>query len=159
MVAYYFQLCYTKFVQTSFYASGFLYSIKTHRILLVQSQQKDSPDFLWSTIGGESSAGEEAQTAFARIINELLDINLKTKNIYPVYDYFHDGRDKINYVFYAAVNSPRVNRLKKGTFSWVGFHETSKLPFTAHSKQDVIVGERVINAKWRADEAKKALTA
>ncbi len=153
----YFKMCYTLTVQTSFYASGFLYSLKTHQILLVQSQQKDSPDFLWSTLGGESSEGEEAQVAFQRIINELLDLNLKTKDIYPVYDYFHDVRDKINYVFYAEVNNPReFNRLKKGTFSWVAFNETSKLPFTAHSKQDVIVGERVINAQWRADEAKKA---
>ena len=152
----YLKLCYTSLVQTPFYASGFLYSLKTHKILLVQSQQKDSPDFLWSTLGGESSGGEEAQTTFARVINELLDLNLKTKNIYPIYDYFHEVRDKINYVFYAAVNSPRkFNRLKNGTFSWVGFHETSKLPFAAHSKQDVIVGERVISAKWREDEARK----
>lgn len=127
---------------------------------MVQSQQKDSPDLLWSTLGGEAGAGEEAQEAFARVINELLDLKLKTKNIYPIYDYFHDARDKINYVFYAAVNSPReFTSLKKGTFSWVAFNEASKLHFTAHAKQDVIVGERVINAKWRADEAKKELTA
>ena len=41
-------------------------------------------------------------------------------------------------------------------FSWVGFGETNKLSFTPHSKQDVIVGERVINAKWRENEAKNA---
>ncbi|MBI2334272.1 hypothetical protein HYU96_00545 [Candidatus Daviesbacteria bacterium] len=133
-------------MQTSFYASGFLYSLKTHRILLVQN------DLLWSTLGGEAGAGEEAQTAFARIINQLLNLNLKTKDIYPVYDYFHDERDKNNFVFYAEVkNSKEFGSLKNNTFSWVAFNETSKLPFTAHSKQDVIVGERVINAKWRAN--------
>lgn len=142
----------------TFYASGFLYSPKTHQILLLKFQQKDSTDFLWSTIGGESSNGEEAQVAFQRIVNELLDLNLKTKDIYPVYDYFHDGRDKINYVFYAQVKSPRdFNRLKKGDFSWVAFHEISKLSFTARSKQDIIVGQRVINAKSREDEAKLAV--
>lgn len=138
-------------MQTSFYASGFLYSIKTHQILLIQSEKT------WSTLGGESNEGEEAQAAFQRIINKLLDLNLKAKNIYPVYDYFHDERDKFNYVFYAEVKNAReFNRLKENTFSWVAFNETSKLPFTAHSKQDVIVGERVINAKWRDDEAKKS---
>ncbi len=90
-------------MQTSFYASGFLYSIKTHQILLLKPQQKDSTDLLWSTLGGESSEGEEAEVAFQRIISELLDLNLKTKDIHPVYDYFHDGRDKTNYVFYGEV--------------------------------------------------------
>lgn len=91
-------------------------------------------------------------------MNKLLDLNLKTKDIYPIYDYFHDGRDKINYVFYAEVKSAKeFNNLKGDIFSWVTFSETSKLPFAAHSKQDIIVGERVINAKWRDDEAKKLL--
>lgn len=143
-------------MQTSFYVSGFLYSLKTHRILLLQSQQKNSADLLWSTLGGESSGGEEAQTAFARIINELLNLNLKVKDIYPIYDYLDDAQNKNNYVFYAEVkNSQEFNCPKKDTFSWVSFNETSKLLFTAHSKQDVIVGERVIHAKWRADEARR----
>lgn len=149
-------MCYTYAVQSSFYASGFLYSLKTHRILLLKSQLENSSDFLWSTLGGESGDGEEAQTAFQRIINQLLNLNLKSKDIYPVYDYFHDGREKNNFVFYGVVkNSKAFSSPANNTFSWVGFHETSKLPFAAHSKQDVIVGERVISAKWRADEARK----
>lgn len=143
-------------MQTSFYASGFLYSLKTHQILLLKSQQKDSGKFLWSTIGGESSEGEESQATFQRIVNELLNLNLKTKDIYPVYDYFHDEKDKPNFVFYAEVkNFTEPNPSEEGAFSWVAFSETNKLPFAAHSKQDVIVGERVIHAKWRDDEAKK----
>lgn len=143
-------------MQTSFYASGFLYSQKTHKILLIQSEQKQDEPALWSTLGGEGIEGEDAQTAFQRIINELLDLNLKPKDIHPVYDYFYDAWGKNNYVFYAEIKSAReFDNLKENTFSWVGFHETSKLPFTAYSKQDVIVGERVINAKWREDEARK----
>lgn len=143
-------------MQTSFYASGFIYSTKNHQILLLKLQQKDTTDLLWSTLGGESSAGEDAGTAFQRIINDLLDLNLKAKDIHPIYDYFHDTRDKTNYVFYGVVkNSKEFNCLKDDTFSWVAFRETSKLPFAPHSKQDVIVGERVISAKWRDDEAKK----
>lgn len=143
-------MCYTTAVQTPFYASGFLYSLKTHQILLLQSEQT------WSTLGGESNGGEEAATAFQRVVNELLGLNLKTKDIHPVYDYFHDGRDKNNYVFYGEVkNSRKFDPLRGDTYSWVAFDEVSKLLFTANSKQDVIVGERVINAKWRDDEAKK----
>lgn len=139
-----------------FYASGFLYSLKTHQILLLKPQQTDSTNFLWSTLGGESNEGEEAQNAFQRVINESLSLKLKEKDIYPVYDYFHNERDTVNYVFYAEVKSSNAfDSLKGEVFSWVAFSEISKLPFFPHSKQDVIVGERVISAKWREDEAKK----
>ncbi len=149
-------MCYTTTVQTSFYASGFLYSIKTHRILLLQSKQKTDMPSLWSTLGGNSIEGENAETAFQRIVNETLNLNLKAKDIHSVYDYSLDALEKTNYVFYAEVKSSKeFDSLNGDTFSWVAFNETSKLPFTAHSKQDVIVGERVIHAKWRDDEAKK----
>lgn len=146
------------FVQASFYASGFLYSLKTHQILLLKSQLKDSTDFLWSTFGGKSSGGEEAQSAFQRIINKLLNINLKTRVIHPVYDYFSDSKNKLNYVFYAEVkHTKKFDPFMGGIFSWVAFDEISKLLFTSGTKQDVIVGQRVINAKWRDDVAKKLL--
>lgn len=149
-------MCYTTPVHKSFYASGFLYNLKTHQILLLHSQQKDGTDFLWSTLGKESGEGEDAQTAFQRIINELLNLNLKAKDIHPIYDYFHDERDRINYVFYAEIKKPQeFDSLDGNAFSWVAFKETSKFLFTAHTKQDVIVGERVINAKWREDSANR----
>lgn len=145
-------------MQTSFYASGFLYSLKTRQILLLKFQKEDSADFLWSTIGGEGGEKEEPQAAFQRIMNKLLGLNLKQKDIYPIYDYFHDTKDKISYVFYAQVKSvKKFNQFKEGTLSWVTFHEISKLSFTPHSKQDVIVGERVIRAKRCDDEAKREM--
>lgn len=134
----------------SFYASGFLYNLKTQQILLLQSQQKDDMSFLWSTLGGESKQGEEAQTTFQRIVLKMLKVNLKMKHIYPIYDYFHDTLDKINYVFYAEVGkTPNFDPLKESTLSWVTFDQTLKFLFSDHTKQDVIVGERVINLKWR----------
>lgn len=151
-------MCYTTTMHKSFYASGFLYSLKTHQILLLQSEKKDDISSLWSTLGGESKEGEEAQTTFQRIIYKLLDINLKGKHIYPVYDYFHDILNKVNYVFYAEIGETRIfNALKVGILSWFTFNETLKLSFTTRTKQDIVVGERVINAKWREDQAKKVL--
>ncbi len=132
-------------MQTSFYASGFLYSLKTHQILLLES------DSLWSTLGGESQEGEEAQTTFQRVVCDTLDINLKPKNIYPVYDYFSSTRNKPNFVFYGQVRSVKKFNDLKGKLTWFTFTETVKLPFTKQTKQDIVVGERVINAKWRDD--------
>lgn len=151
-------LCYTILVQTSFYASGFLYSLKTHQILLFQSKQKKDIPALWSTMGGDSIAGEKALITFQRIINKLLSIKLKVKNIYPVYDYFHNTHNKPNHVFYAEVgNTKGFNDSKKGHLSWFTFSETIKLLLTPQTKQDIVVGERVINAKWRENEAKQSL--
>lgn len=149
-------MCYTVLVQTSFYASGFLYNLKTHRILLLQPKQTEDITPPWSTMGGDGIEGEGAQDAFQRIINRLLNIELKTKDIYPVYDYFHDTRNKLNYVFYAEIRNTKVfDNIEKGNLSWFSFSETLKLLLTSQTKQDVVVGERVINAKWRDDEAKR----
>lgn len=150
-------MCYTTPVQTSFYASGFFYSLKTHQILLLGSKEKNDTSSLWSMLGGESKNEEEAQAAFQRIINNLLNINLKEKNIYPVYDYFHNTKNKLHYVFYVEVRSNKsFNGLKRGSLSWFTFSEALKLPATAQTKQDIVVGERVINAKRRDNEAKMA---
>lgn len=143
-------MCYTVFIHTSFYASGFLYNLKSQQILLLQSEQKDDIASSWSMLGGEGNEGEDAQTTFQRIINELLNLDLKAKNIYPIYDYFHSAREKINYVFYAEVKKPPVfNSFKEGTLAWVTFNDTLKFLFSTNTKQDVIVGERVINLKQR----------
>lgn len=149
-------MCYTVFMHPPFYASGFLYSLKTHQILLLQSTEENDSSPFWSMLGGESKDGEEAPLTFQRIISKLLNINLKEKHIYPVYDYFHNARNKVNYVFYAEVGKAKVfTTSKRGTLSWVSFRETLKLPFTTQTKQDLVVGERVINAKWRDNEAKR----
>lgn len=142
-------------MQTSFYTSGFLYSLKTHQILLLQSKQEKNLTTLWSTLGGDSLDGEQAHLSFKRIVSKLLNINLRTKDIYPIYDYFHNTRNKLNFVFYAEVGSTKkFNKLKEGP-SWFKFSETLKLLLTSQTKQDILVGERVINAKWRDDEAKR----
>lgn len=139
-------------MQTSFYASGFLYNLKTHQVLLLQSKQKKDVPSSWSTVGGDGIEGEGAEVSFQRIVNKLLNINLKTKDIYPVYDYFHKIRNKFNYVFYAETrNSKNFASLEIGNLSWFTFSEIVKLPFNSQTKQDLVVGQRVIDAKWRSD--------
>ncbi len=140
----------------SFYASGFLYNLKTQQILLLQSDKKDDIAPNWSMLGGEGKEGEDAAVAFQRIIHELLDIELKIKQIHPIYDYFHDQLNRDNYVFYAEVKKAKTfDPLKENTLSWVTFEQTVKLLFSTQTKQDVVVGERVIHLKEREDEASR----
>lgn len=134
------------------YASGFLYNLKNHKILLIQSKQKDDK-ILWSMLGGESVGKEQPLEAFQRVVKKILGLDLKAKKIYPIYDYFNDTISKDNFVFYAEVKSlPNFDSKGEDSFTWIGFSETPKLPFTPHTKQDIIVGERVINLKWRLDQ-------
>src|SRR3989338_2502888 len=70
-------LCYTAPVHKPFYASGFLYNLKTQQILLLQSPQTDDIVSSWSMLGGESLEGEEAQATFQRIVQKKLNINLR----------------------------------------------------------------------------------
>ncbi|MBI2019972.1 NUDIX hydrolase [Candidatus Daviesbacteria bacterium] len=141
----------------SFYASGFLYNLKTNQILLLQPKTRDNLASNWSMLGGESKEGEDAQDTFQRIVLEKLNLNIKIKHIYPVYDYIDEASDKVNYVFYAEVKrNLNFDPLEESTLSWVTFQETLKLLFSAQTKQDVVVGGRVIDAKWREDAAIKA---
>ena len=138
----------------SFYASGFLYKLKTKQILLLQTGQKDDTASTWSTFGGDSIDGEDAQATFQRVVYELLNVGLKVKHIYPVYDYFHEGLGKVNFVFYAEVGKTlNLDSLNNDTLSWFSFQETPKLLFSTQTKQDVVVGQRVIHLKERVDEA------
>lgn len=101
--------------------------------------------------------GEEALEVFQRIIFKRLSLNLKAKQIYSVYDYFHSAKNKPAFVFYAEVGKNITAINSSGIFTWFSFSETSKLNSTDQTKRDIMVGERVINAKIRDLEASKLL--
>lgn len=139
----------------TFYVSGFIYSLKTNQILLLQSGSKDEiATIVWSTLGTEGQPDESAENAFQRTITEYLNLEVKPKHIHPIYDYFHDVLNKINYVFYAEINKTLKIESEKHTFNWFNFSETLKLKFPLHTNQDIMVGKRVIDLKKREDEAR-----
>lgn len=140
-------------VHKSFYASGFLYHKSSQQILLYQSNQKNTTP-LWSMIGGEGRKKEVPEKAFQRIMQSVLKIKLPMHKIRPVYDYFHATHKKDYYVFYGELGSLKKFRARTGEFSWFTFKQTTKLPISSETKQDIIVLERVIKAKAREDEIK-----
>lgn len=137
----------------SFYASGFLYNSKTKQILLIQSEPTENLTNFWSMPGGRSSEGEDAQATFQRVISKLLNLNIKSKNIYPVYDYFNQAMDKTTYVFYAEVaRTLKFSHLTENSSSWLTFSQTLKMLLSTDTKRDLVVAERVINLKQRIDQ-------
>lgn len=136
----------------SFYASGFLYNIKTQKILLLQSEKNSDLSSSWSLLTAAGKENQEPAVAFQEMIKKRLDINLKMEDIFPIYDYI-DKNNKTNYVFYAEVkDSPVLSKKNEDELSWVTFGETLKLLFLANTKQDLTVGERVIQLKSRIDQ-------
>ncbi|OGE27055.1 hypothetical protein A3H85_03150 [Candidatus Daviesbacteria bacterium RIFCSPLOWO2_02_FULL_40_8] len=137
-------------MQEPFYVSGFLYNPNSEKLLLIQTEANDDLITLWKMLVGEGNNGEPAEATFQRVINECLNLEVKPKSIFPIYDYFDEAQRKTNYVFYAEVRrSPSFEALQQGTPSWVRFSDISKFPFFANTKQDMVVGERVINLKRR----------
>lgn len=135
-----------------FYASGFLYHTPTEQILLRQVSTDKAPSPTWHMVGGIASKEEESIDTFKRYIHDLIDVKLDAKRVFAVYDYFHNTHNTMHYVFYAEVKKLiAIPADDKRGLSWVTFKQTTKLPFDAQTKQDVIIAERVIKAQARSD--------
>ena len=133
-----------------FYASGFLYHEPTQQILLQQAYD-DSPE--WSLIGGVSLVRETAQEAFHRIAFSILRIKLSLESIYPVYTYNKRNFERKQVILYADIED--INHVKPGkdnVFSWFTRKQIQRLPLDLQTKQDLIVGQRVIDARMRKSQ-------
>ena len=132
-----------------FYASGFLYHPRSQQILLQQANTAETGT-AWALFEGESLNGETAEETFKRIIYSHLRLELKPKNIYSIYSYFHTVKGKDNYIHYAIIRKlEKFPNTKKTLFSWFTFKQIQKLHIPDQIKQDIIVGQRVIDSAMR----------
>ncbi len=139
-------------MQDSFTVCGFLYNTVTEQILLLQSNKNTDLSSSWSMIGAEGKPGEDPKSVFQDSVRKLLKIKLDPAQIYHIYDYRDKKSQKVNYVFYVEVDqAPKLDEVNENKLTWITFGETMKLLFTSNTKQDVIVGQRVINLKVRLD--------
>ncbi|MDP3941884.1 MAG: hypothetical protein Q8Q49_06275, partial [bacterium] len=128
------------------YASGFLYHAPTQQILL----QQISTDSLWSLIGGTHTSKEPAEKAFQRIAKSVLKLNLALSSIHPVYAYVREDVGRKHSILYAEItNINKAPSKKNGLFTWFSRKQITKLPLDPQTKQDIIVGQRVIDSRIR----------
>lgn len=137
-----------------FYASGFFYHLPTQQILL---QQRKTSASLWSLFGGESRKTEDPIGTFNRIASKELKIKITPKAIYPIYDYFDKKLNSNCFLFYALISSKNKKiPARKGCMTeWFTVKQISKLPIDEQTKQDIIIGKRVIDAAARVKEGVK----
>ena len=132
-----------------FYASGFLYHLPSKQILL-QQQSTLVKSSLWSLFGKKGLSKESPETTFQRVIYNLSHVKLPLATIYPVYTYFYKDINKNHAVVYAEVeNMQQFSSLNKIKCAWFTMKQALKLDLSEQTRQDITVGQRVINARMR----------
>ncbi len=79
-----------------------------------------------------------------------------SKGILPVYDYVAKGKKCV--VSYAEVKTAKhFSDGKTTVYKWFTAKEISKLPLLPQTKQDLIVGRRVIDSQIRKDAGRQTI--
>lgn len=133
----------------SFYASGFLFHPPTQQILLQQSYSSDEV----SLFSGKGEGTESINDAFRRIIHERLKVDIPDSQIYHIYSYDHQTTGKVHHVFYAILgaDSEEAPSFQKMNAKWCSFKMLYKSKLNKDLLQDLVVGQRVINASLRVN--------
>ncbi len=134
-------------MHNEFYASGFIYNPSSQQILLHQFQIKPDQPAIWTLFGGKNQGDETAEKTFHRVITEKLGIPLSLESCFPVYDYFHKDKKLNHYIYYAVFEdlADEDALLADSDMGWFHFKQITKLPMKPQTKQDITVGQRVIN--------------
>lgn len=131
------------------YASGFLYHPRSQQILLQQSTDPNDKQ-KWSLFEGKRLVDESSEEAFKRIALEILNIKLNHSSIHLVYEYFHPQMGRNQSITYAEVKTQKKLMATKGLlFGWFTFRQISRLGLSEQTKQDLTVGQRVIDSAMR----------
>ncbi len=136
-----------------FYVSGFFYYPSTQQILL---QQHKSSVSKWSLFEVKNQKDEEPLETFLRGSFEQFKIKITARTINPIYDYFNTELNNHYHLFYTKIKNKKDIRGKKDyNIEWFTFQQISKLPLHEQTRQDIMVGKRVIDAALRNKEEKK----
>lgn len=138
-------------MHNEFYASGFLYHPASQQILLQQkfSNYQIAPH--WSLFGGKNRAEETSNQAFLRILSEKLGLSLSHDTCFTVYDYLQKENRTPHFIFYSVVDDlyDEDALLTANKTSWFTFKQITKLAMKPQTRQDITVGQRVINLAIR----------
>jgi ADP-ribose pyrophosphatase YjhB (NUDIX family) len=138
-------------MHNEFYASGFIYHPPTQQILLQQYTSKTNQPPLWTLFGGKNQQDETPVKTFHRIISEKLGLPIAEDACFSVYDYFHKDKGVTHFIHYAVTEElfDEEAVLTENKIGWFNFKQIMKLPMKPQTKQDITVGQRVINLAIR----------
>ncbi len=117
-----------------YYSHGFLYHPDSRQILLQQKIDEKPP--VWT------------------LLEDLKKFHPKT--VLPIYDYVVKGKKHV--ISYAEVKSLGNFPAAKGfSFGWFNMKQILKLGLSSQTKQDIIVGQRVIDSQIRKDTGERTI--
>lgn len=135
----------------TFYISGFLYHPDTQQILL-QRKVSETSDSSWSLLSCTAPNAKESKQSFRNTVQQLLNIDLPESDIHQVYNYEESEQGDNNAVAYGVVTEQIDYPKNKGNeFAWFTQKEITKLKLPFQTKQDITVGQRVIDSSIRRD--------
>lgn len=109
-------------------------------------------------LGNQSRFNETSAKSFQRVVHTMLKLNLPLGSIRAVYNYHHPVIKKEHYVSYAEVKKiTKFSPTKETIFAWFTLKDISKLALSAQTKQDIIVGRRVIDSQARRNAGEKTI--
>ncbi len=130
------------------HSSGFLYHPQSQKILLQRDSSAGKSE--WTLLGGTNSGG------FTEVITELLKMKLPAGAVRPVYEYVAKGK-KYTIVYAEAKILKDFPATKDFSFTWFTPKEIAKLSLSAQTKQDIIVGHRVIDSQIRLNAGERTI--
>lgn len=140
-----------------FYASGFLYHSHSQQILLQKLNSK-TEDTKWSLFEKKNQDKENPEETFSNIIYSHLHLKLKPNSIYPIYNYTQSHENKNIYIYYGKITKlEKLNSTSKVTFSWFTFKQIHKLNISEQTRQDIIIGQRVIDSASRKKSGERTI--
>lgn len=139
-----------------FYASGFIYDSSTQQILLQHITPKDLSSSPWTLLGRTCSSEKTAEEAFKKTVLKLLGV--KPKNVFSIYTYLDSETHETKIVFYVELRkSKKFPDNRVSSFSWFTLKQISRLKLADQTKQDITVGQRVIDSAIRKSLGQQTL--
>ncbi len=132
-----------------YYASGFIYHPKSQQILL-QQHVSASNNPVWMLVGKKQDKDVSGEETFKELFFEAINLKIKLTNINIIYSYFSKELNMENNVYYAEVSKLyKTSSSKDIIYSWFTLKKIQKINVSEQTKQDIIIGQRVIDSSVR----------
>ncbi|MEK7168803.1 MAG: hypothetical protein AAB532_01885 [Patescibacteria group bacterium] len=132
-----------------YYASGFIYHPKSQQILL-QQHISASTNPVWTLLGKKVEKDLTGEETFKELLLEAIKLKIKLTSIKIIYSYFSKELNAENNVYYAEVSKLyKTSSSDDITYSWFTLKKIQKLNISEQTKQDIIIGQRVIDSSVR----------
>ena len=136
-------------VQSTFYASGFLYHRASQKILLQQiTSTGQGKPLLFKT---KAQKGNDPQTVFKLCIEKALDKPIKSSAIHPIYDYVDDSGEQFIFFIEVPGISPDSYPTNQNA-EWFLLSKLSKIDMSEDTRHNILIGERVIRSLSEAQQ-------